>query len=110
METVASHLNLEIIRLSHCQWQAHSLFSNRVNSLCLSPKFCINYYCEILLVGLYIPKSICRQNLGENRVNYGLLERTQGAYEGISGLSTKRDNLLFFVQLCNRTKYCFHVT
>ena len=43
---------------------------------------------------MHIPKSIW-QNLGANRVNYGLLERTQGAYEGISGLTTKRDNLLF---------------
>ena len=31
------------------------------NSLCLPPKFCINYYCEMLLGGLHIPKSISQQ-------------------------------------------------
>ena len=31
------------------------------NALCLPPKFCINYCCEILLGGLHIPKSIPQQ-------------------------------------------------
>ena len=31
------------------------------NSLCLPPKFCINYCCEMLLGGLHIPKSISQQ-------------------------------------------------
>ena len=31
------------------------------NALCLPPKFCINYSCEILLGGLHIPKSIPQQ-------------------------------------------------
>ena len=31
------------------------------NALCLPPKFCINYCCEILLGGLHIPKSIQQQ-------------------------------------------------
>jgi len=31
------------------------------NSLCLPPKFSINYYCETLLGGLHISKSISQQ-------------------------------------------------
>ena len=31
------------------------------NALCLPPKFCINYCCEMLLGGLHIPKSISQQ-------------------------------------------------
>ena len=31
------------------------------NALCLPPKFCINYCCEILLRGLHISKSIPQQ-------------------------------------------------
>ena len=31
------------------------------NALCLPPKFCINYCCEILLGDLHIPKSILQQ-------------------------------------------------
>ena len=31
------------------------------NAICLPPKFCINYCCEILLGGLHIPESIPQQ-------------------------------------------------
>ena len=31
------------------------------NLLCLPPKFCINYCCEMALGGLHIPKSISQQ-------------------------------------------------
>ena len=36
------------------------------NALCLPPKFCINYCCEILLGGLHIPKSIPQQKFMQN--------------------------------------------
>jgi len=41
-------------------------FPNANNSLCLPPQFSINYCCEMLLRGLYIPKTISQyflQNL-----------------------------------------------
>ena len=36
------------------------------NVLCLPPKFCINYCCEILLGDLHIPKSIPQQQVMQN--------------------------------------------
>jgi len=35
------------------------------NPLCLAPKFCINYCCDMLLGGLHIPKSISQQMQSE---------------------------------------------
>ena len=37
------------------------------NALCLPPKFCINYCCEMLLGGLHIPKSISQQLFMQNK-------------------------------------------
>ena len=40
---------------------AQTIFHFAHNALCLPPKFCINYCCEILLRGLHIPKGISQQ-------------------------------------------------
>ena len=45
------------------------------NTLCLPPKFSINYFFfQILLGGLHIPKTKSLRNLGANKVHYGQLE------------------------------------
>ena len=46
------------------------------NALCLPPKFCINYCCEILLGGAFRNNSLCKI-WGANRVHYGELENRE---------------------------------
>ena len=58
------------------------------NALCLSPKFCMNYCCEILLGGLraFRNNSLCKI-WGANRVHYGELESREFSFSKRSSVT-----------------------
>ena len=52
------------------------------NSLCLPPKCCVNYYCDLLFGICRPPKSINFYKIcGANRVGYGQLEKKESELE-----------------------------
>ena len=75
-------------------WAVILYFPIPHNALCLPPRFCINYCCEILLRICTSPKSISQQlfmqMLGANRVHHGELENREWARFRLPPLSWTR--------------------
>ena len=88
--------NAEILKSCRKSWyednsrrRAFSLFPNSHNALCLPPKVCVNYFCEMLLGGEYFKTILYAKLGGKQSALWGIMGKIATIAESLKTGNTR---------------------